>query len=162
MYVCHGDSSLGSLQPLQGIGALCHRYGCLLIVDAVVSLCTTPLAMDALEIDVLFSGAQKAMSGPPGVALISFSDRAVEVIRKRSVNHPISSYYNDILLVAKSWGIDNNGAYKYHYTHAINLFFGLHRTLSLIVEEGLENVVNKHSQAKAYFESLLPLVQPDC
>ena len=104
MYVCHGDSSLGLLQPLQGISELCHQYDCLLMVDAVVSLCSNPVPMDLLEIDVLFSASQKALSGPPGISLISFSNRAVERFKTRLNVQPVSSYYMDIRLVAQAWG----------------------------------------------------------
>lgn len=103
MYVCHGDSSLGTLQPLAGLGDLCHRYDCSLLVDAVVSLCTAPLAMDELGIDVLFSAAQKALSGPSGLAMISFSERAVAIYKTRSAVQPVSCFYMDIGLVAKAW-----------------------------------------------------------
>ena len=104
MYVCHGDSSLGLLQPLEGIGKLCRQYGCLLVVDAVVSLCSAPVPMDMLQIDVLFSAAQKSLSGPPGVALISLGERAVNTFKARVKIQPVSSFYMDIGLVAKAWG----------------------------------------------------------
>ncbi|KAH7643592.1 aminotransferase-like protein [Dermatophagoides farinae] len=152
MYVCHGDSSLGCVQNLHGIGQLCHRYDCLLIVDAVVSLCTTPLAMDQLEIDVVFSGCQKALSGPPGIALISFSDKATEVIKSRSKTYPVSSFYMDINLVAKAWGLDNNDVHTYHYTPAINLLYGLRASIREIINEDLANVIARHQKAKHYLE----------
>lgn len=60
--------------------------------------------MDLLEIDVLFSGAQKALSGPPGIAPISFSQRAVDTFKARLQVKPVSSFYMDIGLVAKAWG----------------------------------------------------------
>lgn len=104
MYVCHGDSSLGSLQPLTGIGPLCHRYNCTLMVDAVVSMCSAPLPMDELEIDVLYSAPQKALSGPPGLSLISLSERAVKLYKARAAVQPVSSFYKDFGLVAKAWG----------------------------------------------------------
>lgn len=74
------------------------------MVDAVVSLCTTPLSMDQQEIDVLYAGAQKALSGPPGIAMISFSLRAVSAYQERCKQSLPSSYYMDLKLVADSWG----------------------------------------------------------
>lgn len=103
MYVCQGDSSLGTLQPIKGLGDLCHKYDCTLLVDGVVTLCTTPLAMDELGIDVLFSAAQKALSGPCGVAMISFNDRAVQQYEARSAVQQVSSFYMDIGLIAQAW-----------------------------------------------------------
>nr|XP_027204239.1 serine--pyruvate aminotransferase, mitochondrial-like [Dermatophagoides pteronyssinus] len=152
MYVCHGDSSLGCVQNLNGIGKLCHRYNCLLIVDAVVSLCTTQLEMDNMEIDVLFSGCQKALSGPPGISLISFSDKAVQIIKSRSNMCPISSFYMDINLVAKAWGLDNNNVHTYHYTPAINLLYGIHTAIREIINEDLSKVIERHQKAKHYLE----------
>ncbi|XP_071607750.1 alanine--glyoxylate aminotransferase isoform X2 [Heliangelus exortis] len=76
LFITHGESSTGVLQPLEGLGNLCHRYGCLLLVDAVASLGGAPIFMDQQEIDVLYSGSQKVLNVPPGSAPISFSQRA--------------------------------------------------------------------------------------
>lgn len=155
LYVCHGDSSLGTLQPLEGIGRLCHRYGCTLMVDAVVSMCSAPLPMDALDIDVLYSAPQKALSGPPGLSLISLSERAVALYRARSAVQQVPSFYQDIGLVAKAWGTDNGGVYQYHYTHATNLLFGLRAAIEDVVSEGLESVVERHANVKSVLEQAL-------
>ncbi|NXE65502.1 SPYA protein, partial [Calcarius ornatus] len=76
LFITHGESSTGVLQPLEGLGELCHRHGCLLLVDAVASLGGAPIFMDQQEIDVLYSGSQKVLNTPPGSAPISFSERA--------------------------------------------------------------------------------------
>ncbi|NXD42058.1 SPYA protein, partial [Copsychus sechellarum] len=76
LFITHGESSTGVLQPLEGLGKLCHRHGCLLLVDAVASLGGAPIFMDQQEIDVLYSGSQKVLNAPPGSAPISFSERA--------------------------------------------------------------------------------------
>ncbi|NXF18187.1 SPYA protein, partial [Rhodinocichla rosea] len=77
LFITHGESSTGVLQPLEGLGELCHRHGCLLLVDAVASLGGAPIFMDQqAEIDVLYSGSQKVLNAPPGSAPISFSERA--------------------------------------------------------------------------------------
>ncbi|NXL82069.1 SPYA protein, partial [Leptocoma aspasia] len=76
LFITHGESSTGVLQPLEGLGELCHRHGCLLLVDAVASLGGAPIFMDQQEIDVLYSGSQKVLNAPPGSAPISFSERA--------------------------------------------------------------------------------------
>lgn len=148
LYICHGDSSLGSVQCLDGLGELCRRYDTLLMVDAVVSLATTPLSMDEQLIDVIIAGAQKGISGPPGVGLVSFGDRAVNTYCNRK--RPPSSFYMDLGWVAKAYGLNNNGAYAYHYTPAINLLFGLHEAIKLVAKEGLENVVARHQKMKRY------------
>ncbi|NWU44879.1 SPYA protein, partial [Hylia prasina] len=76
LFITHGESSTGVLQPLEGLGKLCHRHGCLLLVDSVASLGGAPIFMDQQEIDVLYSGSQKVLNAPPGSAPISFSERA--------------------------------------------------------------------------------------
>ncbi|XP_054159437.1 alanine--glyoxylate aminotransferase-like [Oppia nitens] len=144
LYVCHGDSSTGTLQPMDGIGRVCHQYDCLLLVDAVVSLCCAPIYMDHQEIDAIYSGGQKALSGPPGVSILSLSPRAVHRLKNRT--HDVDSYYMDINWLAKAWGLDpdNNHQYIYHYTPAISLMYGLREALSLVAEEGLANVIQRH------------------
>ncbi len=142
MYVCHGDSSTGTLQPLDNMGSVCHQYNCLLIIDAVVSLCCSTINMDDMKIDAIFSGAQKCLSGPPGVSLLSLSDRAVQVIKNRKTD--IDSYYMDINWLSKAWGIDNNNNFIYHYTPAMSLIYGLREALALVAEEGLADVIARH------------------
>ncbi|XP_069858724.1 alanine--glyoxylate aminotransferase isoform X2 [Dipodomys merriami] len=76
LFLTHGESSSGVMQPLDGFGELCQRYQCLLLVDAVASLGGVPIYMDQQGIDVLYSGSQKVLNGPPGLSLISFSSKA--------------------------------------------------------------------------------------
>jgi alanine-glyoxylate transaminase / serine-glyoxylate transaminase / serine-pyruvate transaminase len=142
IYVCHGDSSTGTLQPLDGLGALCHRYNCLLLVDAVVSLCCAPINVDQMEIDAIFSGSQKTLSGPPGVSILSLSQRAVEVIKNRKSR--VGSFYMDVEWLANAWGIAEKGKYVYHYTPAITLLYGLREALAMVAEEGLDRVISRH------------------
>ncbi|XP_070643162.1 alanine--glyoxylate aminotransferase isoform X2 [Bos indicus] len=76
LFLAHGESSTGVLQPLDGYGELCHRHQCLLLVDSVASLGGAPVYMDQQGIDVLYSGSQKVLNAPPGTSLISFSNKA--------------------------------------------------------------------------------------
>uniref|UniRef100_A0A8C3TVF5 Alanine--glyoxylate aminotransferase n=1 Tax=Catharus ustulatus TaxID=91951 RepID=A0A8C3TVF5_CATUS len=104
LFITHGESSSGVLQPLEGLGKLCHRHGCLLLVDAVASLGGAPIFMDQQEIDVLYSGSQKVLNAPPGSAPISFSERAREKLLRRKTKPP--SFYLDMGLLANYWGCD--------------------------------------------------------
>ena len=61
-----GESSTGVHQSLAGIGDLCHKHSCLLLVDSVCSAGGVPLFADAWGIDVMYSGSQKCLSAPPG------------------------------------------------------------------------------------------------
>uniref|UniRef100_A0A8C8BR59 Alanine--glyoxylate aminotransferase n=1 Tax=Otus sunia TaxID=257818 RepID=A0A8C8BR59_9STRI len=104
LFITHGESSTGVLQPLEGLGELCHRHGCLLLVDAVASLGGAPIFMDQQEIDVLYSGSQKVLNAPPGSAPISFSKRAREKMLRRKTKPP--SFYLDMSWLASYWGCD--------------------------------------------------------
>ena len=99
VFVTHGESSTGVLQPLEGIGAMCHANNCLLAVDTVASLGGTPLQADRLEIDVIYTGSQKVLGVPPGTAPISFSPRAVESFKART-RPPCSFYLGESLIMS--------------------------------------------------------------
>merc|ERR1711892_1548757 len=64
LFVTHGESSTGVLQPLEGLGQLCHENNCLLAVDTVASLGGTPVHADQLEIDIIYTGSQKVLGVP--------------------------------------------------------------------------------------------------
>lgn len=76
LFVVHGESSTGVRQPLCGLGELCHKYNCLLGVDSVAALGGVPLHADYAQIDILYTGSQKVIGAPPGLAPITFSPRA--------------------------------------------------------------------------------------
>ncbi|XP_064241011.1 alanine--glyoxylate aminotransferase [Passer domesticus] len=141
LFITHGESSTGVLQPLEGLGELCHRHGCLLLVDAVASLGGAPILMDQQEIDVLYSGSQKVLNAPPGSAPISFSERAREKLLRRKTKPP--SLYLDMGCLANYWGCDGEPR-RYHHTAPINSFFSLREGLALLAELGLENSWERH------------------
>lgn len=151
IYVCHGDSSTGVLQKLdwdngkKTLGQLCHKYNCLLLVDAVASLLSSPLNVDQLDIDIAISCSQKCLSSPPGLALITFSDRAIDTVKNRKDS--VVSYYFDVMKMLSAWGYqwsDGKPIFSYHSTHAVSLFIGLREAISIVVEIGLNEVVKKH------------------
>ncbi|NXP83168.1 SPYA protein, partial [Ramphastos sulfuratus] len=141
LFITHGESSTGVLQPLEGLGKLCHRHGCLLLVDAVASLGGAPIFMDQQEIDALYSGSQKVLNAPPGSALISFSERAREKMLKRKTK-PLS-FYLDMGWLANYWGCDGEPR-RYHHTAPINSFFSLREGLAMLAELGLESSWEQH------------------
>ena len=97
LFVTHGESSTGVVQPLEGVGAMCHQNNCLLAVDTVASLGGVPVMADQLEIDVIYTGSQKVLGVPPGTAPISFSPRAVQAFKART-KPPCSFYLGDLTL----------------------------------------------------------------
>ncbi|XP_006276181.2 alanine--glyoxylate aminotransferase isoform X1 [Alligator mississippiensis] len=147
LFITHGESSSGVLQPLDGLGELCHRYGSLLLVDSVASLGGAPIFMDQQEIDILYSGSQKVLNVPPGTAPISFSERA----RKKSLNRKTKppSFYLDLGWLANYWGCDGKPR-MYHHTPPVNNFFSLREGLAILAEQGLENSWKLHKENCLY------------
>uniref|UniRef100_A0A8D0EC57 Alanine--glyoxylate aminotransferase n=1 Tax=Salvator merianae TaxID=96440 RepID=A0A8D0EC57_SALMN len=146
-FITHGESSTGVAQPLDGLGELCHRYNCLLLVDAVASLGGSPVLMDQQGIDILYSGSQKVLSAPPGASPMSFSERAREKIYTRKTKP--TSFYLDVKELAQYWGC-NGSPRKYHHTAPINTFFCLREALAILVEKGLENSWKLHKENSLY------------
>ncbi|MCP5101615.1 MAG: alanine--glyoxylate aminotransferase family protein [Chloroflexi bacterium] len=142
LMIVQGETSSGVNQPLAGIGDLCHEYDCLLLVDTVASLGGVPFFADAWNVDIVYSGSQKCMSCPPGLAPISFSPRAMEKVNNRKTK--VANWYLDLTLLAKYWG----EARAYHHTAPINMNYGLREALRLVAEEGLEETWARH-QASA-------------
>ncbi|XP_007441293.2 serine--pyruvate aminotransferase [Python bivittatus] len=146
-FITHGESSTGVVQPLDGLGDLCHRYNCLLLVDAVASLGGTPILMDQQGIDILYSGSQKVLSAPPGASPISFSNRARKKIHTRKTKP--TSFYLDVEELSAYWGCDGNPR-KYHHTAPISTFFCLREALAILAEKGLENSWKLHKENSLY------------
>lgn len=136
----HAETSTGALTPIAPFRALADELGALLLVDAVTSLAGVPVALDEVGGDALYSGTQKCLSCPPGLAPISFSPRAREVLAARKT--PPQSWYLDLGLIARYWG----GERLYHHTAPINMIYGLHEALRLVLEEGLEARFARHQQ----------------
>jgi len=145
LFVTHGESSTGVIQPLEGLGPLCHANNCLLAVDTVASLGGAPLHADQLEIDVIYTGSQKVLGVPPGTAPISFSDRAVAAFRSRS--KPPCSFYLDLDWLGQYWNCWEGKGRIYHHTGPVNTMYGLREGLAMVAEEGLENCWRRHRLA---------------
>jgi len=138
----HAETSTGALSDAAALVKLAHDNNALAIVDAVTSLAGVPLKVDEWGIDAIYSGTQKCLSAPPGLSPVSFSERAVEKIRKRS--RKVASWFLDLTLVMGYWG---SGAKRtYHHTAPVNALYGLHEALVMLQEEGLENSWARHDQ----------------
>jgi len=134
----HGETSTGVLQPLEGVGDLCHDHGALLLIDCVTSLGGVPVHLDAWGVDACYSGTQKCLSVPPGLSPLSFSPDALEKLEGRSIKVP--SWYLDMSMIREYWGANR----RYHHTAPINMVYSLYEGLRLVLEEGLENRWERH------------------
>jgi alanine-glyoxylate transaminase / serine-glyoxylate transaminase / serine-pyruvate transaminase len=142
----HAETSTGLRQPLEGIARLCSERGVLFAVDAVASLGGIPVEVDAWGIDICYSGSQKCLSVPPGLAPITFSDRAVAAREARPDGVPLNSFYLDILPISRYMlGRER----LYHHTAPINMLYGLHEGLRIVLEEGLEARWRRHEEIGA-------------
>lgn len=136
----HAETSTGACSDVKTLAALAHEHGCLVIVDAVTSLGGCPLEVEGWGIDAIYSGSQKCLSCTPGLSPVSFSPRAVEVIRNRKTR--VQSWFLDLNLVMNYWG---GGAKRaYHHTAPINALYGLHEALVMLQEEGIEAAWQRH------------------
>jgi alanine-glyoxylate transaminase/serine-glyoxylate transaminase/serine-pyruvate transaminase len=138
----HAETSTGVCQPVETIARICHEHGVLLALDTVTSLGGIPVEVDAWEIDAVYSGTQKCLSCPPGLAPVTFGPRAVEVIQRRKTK--IQSWYLDLTMIMKYWGASDGGARFYHHTAPINMNYALREALALVLEEGLEARFARH------------------
>jgi alanine-glyoxylate transaminase/serine-glyoxylate transaminase/serine-pyruvate transaminase len=136
--IVHAETSTGARQPIEEIASFCRQTDTLLLVDAVTSLGGMPLDVDGWGIDAVYSGTQKCLSCPPGLAPVSFSDRAAGVMRTRTV--PVPSWYLDVSLVERYWAEER----FYHHTAPITMIYALHEALRLVLEEGLEQRWRRH------------------
>jgi alanine-glyoxylate transaminase/serine-glyoxylate transaminase/serine-pyruvate transaminase len=141
----HAETSTGVLQPLADIAKLVKDAGALLLVDAVTSLGGAPVRVDELGIDACYSGTQKCLSCPPGLSPVTFSDRAVQVMRSRKTK--VQSWYLDLSMIEKYWGSER----VYHHTAPVSMNYALHEALRIVLEEGLDAAWQRHRRIHETF-----------
>ena len=137
----HAETSTGARSDAQTLSALAHKYDCLSLVDSVTGLAGVELDVDGWEIDAIYSGTQKCLSCPPGISPVSFGERAVKAIKNRKTK--VQSWFLDMNLVMGYW--DGKGGRTYHHTAPVNSMYGLHESLVILKEIGLENSWAKHA-----------------
>jgi alanine-glyoxylate transaminase/serine-glyoxylate transaminase/serine-pyruvate transaminase len=134
----HAETSTGVWQPLDEAARLAHDKGALFVVDCVTSLGGCPVGIDRRGIDAAYSGTQKCLSCPPGLAPVTFGPRALDVLRARKTK--VQSWYLDVTMLEKYWGEER----VYHHTAPISMNYALYEALRLAVEEGLEPRFARH------------------
>jgi alanine-glyoxylate transaminase/serine-glyoxylate transaminase/serine-pyruvate transaminase len=144
--IVHAETSTGAHQPLEEISAVVHAHahadgppgGPLLLVDAVTSLGGHELPVDAWRIDACYSGTQKCLSCPPGLAPVTFSQAALDAMDRRKTK--VRSWYLDMSLIRNYWGADR----VYHHTAPVNMTYALREALLAAIEEGLPARIARH------------------
>jgi alanine-glyoxylate transaminase / serine-glyoxylate transaminase / serine-pyruvate transaminase len=136
----HGETSSGIVQRIEDYRKVADELGALLVVDTVASLAGIPLDVDRQRIDICFSGSQKALSAPPGMAPITVNEKVEAVMHARK--EPVRSWYFDLTTAMNYWGKER----LYHHTPPISLIYGMREALRLVVEEGLEARWERHAQ----------------
>lgn len=139
--VVHAETSTGVENPVAEIGDLLKGSDTIYLVDTVTSLGGIDVRMDEWNVDALYSGTQKCLSCPPGLAPLSFSEKAVAKLNSRKTKVP--NWYLDLTLISKYWGTDR----VYHHTAPVNMIYALYESLFLILQEGQKSIFRRHKDA---------------
>jgi len=134
----HAETSTGVLQPLIEASSLAKQYEALFLVDTVTSLGGHEVAVDDWGVDICYSGTQKCLSCPPGLAPFTASETALSALKAR--NRKVQSWYLDLSLLSSYWSASR----FYHHTAPISMIYALHEALAVIAEEGLEARLQRH------------------
>ena len=145
--VVHAETSTGVYQPVEELGALAHRYGALMVMDAVTSLGCVSVEIDRWQVDACYSCTQKGIGAPPGLAPVTFSERAMQAVRTRK--QKCRSWYFDVALIERYWGPDR----LYHHTAPISMNYAIYEALRIVVEEGLEARFKRHAANAAALQA---------
>jgi alanine-glyoxylate transaminase/serine-glyoxylate transaminase/serine-pyruvate transaminase len=137
--IVHAETSTGAWQPIEEIAQIAHESGALIAIDAVTSLGGIPVEIDAWGIDAVYSGSQKCLGCPPGLAPVSLGPRALDALNQRKTK--VQSFYFDLTMIQRYWGSDR----FYHHTAPISMNYALREALALAAEEGLEARIARHA-----------------
>ena len=141
--IVHAETSTGSLSPLTRAIELAHEHDSLIVVDAVTSLGSHDVRMDEWDIDICYSASQKCLGAPPGLAPISLGSRAMDVINERKT--PVQSFYFNLKDLEAYWSQTR----AYHHTSPISMTYGLRESLRMMMEEGIDERLNRHARTSA-------------
>ena len=135
VYLTQNETSTGVVNDIQKLAAACKNHSALVVVDAVSSLGAIDLKMDEWGIDVVITGAQKALMLPPGLGFMAINDKAWDRYRQST----LPKYYWDAEKTKKSLQKGQNP-----YTPPVSLVFGLQESLKIIAEEGMPQIFARH------------------
>ena len=133
--VVHGETSTGVLNPVPELGDVALEVGAMFSVDAVTTVGMMPFSMEAWNVDYAFTGSQKCLSAPPGLAPVAFSARALNAVRVRRL--PVATWYADVLDMMRYWLPTDDGR-AYHHTVPVQLHWATGEAIRAALDEGLE------------------------
>jgi len=142
----HAETSTGVVSDMQTLCGLAREAGVLSIVDTVTALAGIPVEVDAWGADAVYAGTQKCLSCPPGLSPLTFSERAVAVLRGRKTK--VQSWFLDLSMVMAYWA-EGSVSRTYHHTAPVNALYGLHEALTLLREESVEESWKRHARLHA-------------
>lgn len=148
--VVHGETSTGVLNPLPEIARVVRGSGALLSVDAVTTAGMEPFCMEEWGIDYVYTGSQKCLSAPPGLAPVAISPRAMARHAARRTPAPV--WYCDFSGLRDYWDRQS-----YHHTVPVNLHFAFHAALRAALEEGL---TVRQARVRAMDRAILAALAP--
>jgi len=131
----HAETSTGVRSDIAALGA--GKGDALLLADCVTSLGGIDLRVDEWGVDIAYSGTQKCLGVPPGLAPLTVSPRALEALLPTP-----QSWYLDLNMIAKY--VTGGGARAYHHTAPISMVYALHAGLGVLLDEGLEASFARH------------------
>lgn len=137
----HSETPSGTLNPVAEIGPIIRAHGAVSIVDCVSSLAGMPFHPDEWELDICVAGAQKCLSGPPGITLMTVSQQAWALIDK----NPTAPRWSFVALL--DWREIYLKEGRFPFTPSVSDVFGLEACLDWVLEQGIDNVIAQHSIA---------------
>lgn len=157
--LCQGDTSTTMLQPLDQLGRIARKHDAIFFTDCTASLAGNAFETDKWQIDMAATGLQKCLSGPPGIAPITFNERVVDILKHRKHveagikppdmiegNGPIiQSNYFDLAMIMDYWGPRALN----HHTEAASMLYAARECARVVLEEGLDAGIARHVLASS-------------
>lgn len=136
--VTHSETSTGALNPIEEIGAIVKNYpDTIFIVDSITGIGASDVQTDKWGLDIVTTGSQKGLMLPPGLAVVSVSPKAWKAYERAT----LPKFYFDFASHKKQ--LEKNTT---PFTPAVSLIMGLNEAVGMIIEEGLENTLARHSR----------------
>lgn len=129
----HGETSTGVINPAATLAEVAREVDALLAVDAVTTVGMLPFDMAGWGVDYAYTGSQKCLSAPPGLAPVAVSRRAMLAVAARRT--PVATWYADLLGTEAYWAVE--GGRRYHHTVPIHLHWATGEAVRAALDEGV-------------------------